>query len=96
LRLFSFGGYGLALAALALVVFGAYDSYPTENARNWVPKPFSWFAHVMRFPFSTYGAKTMVAMPLSIISDDSYFRTNLIALKGPIKIMQVLRCSMKV
>jgi len=25
LRLFSFGGYGLALAALALVVFGAYD-----------------------------------------------------------------------
>jgi len=33
LRLFSFGDYGLALAALALaalalVVFGAYDSYP--------------------------------------------------------------------
>jgi len=28
LRLFSFGGYGLALAALALVVFGADDSYP--------------------------------------------------------------------
>jgi len=28
LRLFSFGGYGLALATLALVVFGAYDSYP--------------------------------------------------------------------
>jgi len=26
LRLFSFGGYGLAFAALALVVFGAYDS----------------------------------------------------------------------
>jgi len=26
---FSFGGYGLAVAALALVVFGAYDSYPT-------------------------------------------------------------------
>jgi len=23
-----FGGYGLALAALALVVFGGYDSYP--------------------------------------------------------------------
>jgi len=31
LRLFSFGGYGLALAALALVVFGAYDSYPFRN-----------------------------------------------------------------
>jgi len=29
LRLFSFGGYGLALAALVLVVFGAYDSYPS-------------------------------------------------------------------
>jgi len=28
LRLFSFGGYGLALAALALVVFGAFESYP--------------------------------------------------------------------
>jgi len=27
LRLFSFGGYGLALAVLALVVFGPYDSY---------------------------------------------------------------------
>jgi len=27
LRLFSFGGYGLARAALALVVFGAYYSY---------------------------------------------------------------------
>jgi len=27
LRLSSLGGYGLALAALALVVFGAYDSY---------------------------------------------------------------------
>jgi len=26
----SFGGYGLALAALALVVFGAYDSYPKK------------------------------------------------------------------
>jgi len=40
LQLFSFGGYGLALAALALVVFGAY-SYPlistllpTEISRN--------------------------------------------------------------
>jgi len=29
LRLFSFGGCGLALAALALVVFGAYDIYPS-------------------------------------------------------------------
>jgi len=34
LRLSSFGGYGLALAALALVVFGAYDSYPKEKSGN--------------------------------------------------------------
>jgi len=33
LRLFSFGGYGLALAALALAVFGAYDSYPAEETQ---------------------------------------------------------------
>jgi len=34
LRLFSFGGYGLALVALALVVFGAYDSYPIVSTKN--------------------------------------------------------------
>jgi len=31
LRLSSLGGYGLALAALALVVFCAYDSYPKKE-----------------------------------------------------------------
>jgi len=31
LRLFSFGGYGLALAALALVVFGAIESPPNAS-----------------------------------------------------------------
>jgi len=31
LRLFSFGGYGLALAALALVVFGAIECPPMED-----------------------------------------------------------------
>jgi len=34
LRLFSFGGYGLALAALALVVFGAYDSNPNYSHKH--------------------------------------------------------------
>jgi len=34
LRLSSFGGYGLALAALALKLFGAYDSYPNESVKN--------------------------------------------------------------
>jgi len=32
LRIFSFGGYGLALAALALVVFGAIGCPPLVNA----------------------------------------------------------------
>jgi len=33
LRLFSFGGYGLALAALALVLFGAIECPPKiQNA----------------------------------------------------------------
>ena len=36
MRLFSFGGYGLALAALALVVFGAYDSYPSYQEVRFV------------------------------------------------------------
>jgi len=31
LRLFSFGGYGLALAALALVVFGAIECPPNQR-----------------------------------------------------------------
>ena len=34
MRLFSFGGYGSALAALALVVFGAYDSYPSADRHS--------------------------------------------------------------
>jgi len=32
LRLFSFGGYGLALAALALVVFGAIECPPLKDS----------------------------------------------------------------
>jgi len=31
LRLFSFGGYGLALAAFALVVFGAIECPPLKS-----------------------------------------------------------------
>jgi len=42
MRLFSFGGYGLALAALALVFFGAYDSYPyilhMQSGRKMLPR----------------------------------------------------------
>jgi len=33
---FLVGGYGLALAALALVVFGAYDSYPTKLSTTFI------------------------------------------------------------
>jgi len=45
LRLFSFGGYGLALAALALaalalVVFGAYDSYPFYTSPSFYVSQF--------------------------------------------------------
>jgi len=41
LRLFSFGGYALALAALALEVFGAYDSYPLAPYFTAAPLSFS-------------------------------------------------------
>jgi len=41
LRLFSFGGNGLALAALALVVFGSYDSYPVLSAASLESSSFS-------------------------------------------------------
>jgi len=34
LRLFSFGGYGLALAALALVAFGAIECPPDPRLLN--------------------------------------------------------------
>jgi len=34
LRHFSFGGYGLALAALALAVFGAIECIPQEYPRT--------------------------------------------------------------
>jgi len=34
LRLFSFGGYGLALAALALVVLGAIECPPEGETRE--------------------------------------------------------------
>jgi len=43
LRLFSIGGYGLALAALALVVFGAYDSYPNKDRVSFLPEMISKF-----------------------------------------------------
>jgi len=35
LRLFSFGGYGLALAALALVGFGAIECPPQLTTKIW-------------------------------------------------------------
>jgi len=37
LRLFSFGGYGLALAALALVVFGAIECPPLRSTFRILP-----------------------------------------------------------
>jgi len=52
LRLFSFGGYGLALPALALVVFGAYDSYP-PLMNVW---PMCWIGFRMPFDCLCGGA----------------------------------------
>jgi len=42
LRLFSFGGHGLALAALARVVFGAYGSYPTISSKQFYVSGLDW------------------------------------------------------
>jgi len=48
LQLFSFGGYGLALAALALVVFGAYDS---QQVWDYLKQALVWVAQdIMRNP----------------------------------------------
>jgi len=41
LQLFSYGGYGLALAALALVVFGAIEC-PRQHARQSPKKMPNW------------------------------------------------------
>jgi len=41
LRLFSFGGYGLALAALALMVFGAIECPPFRFTRICFEEGFS-------------------------------------------------------
>ena len=48
MRLFSFGGHGLALAALALVVFGAYDSYPAETSDDEWKKNWDFFGMLFR------------------------------------------------
>jgi len=37
LRLFSFGGYGLALAAMALIVFGAIECPPKKLLFHYAP-----------------------------------------------------------
>jgi len=46
LRLFSFGGYGLARAALAHVVFGAYDSFSRYQPNLTIPN--------LTFDFGSY------------------------------------------
>jgi len=48
LRLSSFGGCGLALAALVLVVLGAYDSYPVESTIRATQASWSAFIPVKR------------------------------------------------
>jgi len=53
LRLSSFGGYRLALAALALVLFGAYDSYPKNKTYKEEILPYVIFISVFSFPLRT-------------------------------------------
>ena len=63
MRLFSFGGYELALAALALVVFGAYDSYPTQRFVNLQQ------TRIVRVIFSLVTATTInVVVPAHIVA----------------------------
>jgi len=51
LRLFSFGGYGLALAALALMVFGAIECLPKylESPKDSSKKQLKIFFKKVRF-----------------------------------------------
>ena len=53
MRLSSFGGYRLALAALALVLFGAYDSYPKNKTYKEEILPYVIFISVFSFPLRT-------------------------------------------
>jgi len=53
LRLFSFGGYGLALAALALVVFGAIEC-PPKISRISPLKFRNMIKYIFVLPFETF------------------------------------------
>jgi len=61
LRLFSFGGYGLALAALALVVFAAIECPPfpkrlcCEQIRNWIISGVDYFLNIVFIQFLSHG-----------------------------------------
>jgi len=46
LRLFSFGGYGLALAAFALMVFGAIDNAPPPGEQYEFNKIVSYIGRI--------------------------------------------------
>jgi len=64
LRLFSFCGYGLALAALALVLFGAYDSYPGMigvKLQKFHSVPFFLFAFVLPFSVTAPSGRKCIA-----------------------------------
>ena len=48
MRLFSFGGYGLALAALALVVFGAIVCPPSSSSSKVRIQSIQFFCHIFK------------------------------------------------
>jgi len=65
LRLSSFGGYGLALAALALVVFGAYDSSRKNQSPN-LTRPNPLWRDLIQTK-STY--RNLMALARKLITD---------------------------
>jgi len=66
LRLFSFGGYGLALAALALMVFGAIECPPSKL--TWKADPHSLKNITLNHTFRQI-KKTAVQLRKKMIAD---------------------------
>jgi len=72
LRLFAFGGYGLALAALALVVFGAIECPPPQNLLFLSPTRF-FEAKADRGHGGDIVLKGRVSRPLKLSSEKPSF-----------------------
>jgi len=74
LRLFSFGGYGLALAALALLVFGAIEC-PRLRLRHLAPLGFATIGVTQVHKIMQLSKRTLwsfIAMKVSNFIDSNY------------------------